>query len=109
MNGPSARLYRENMIILMVMQAVSGALTSNVKGLTIEFSDDGGITAHFLMRCESPEDVEEITEDFPTEVSVFTMGVPEIGDIAVRPIIELTSEHPEGYVPPGRCVFLFRG
>ena len=105
--GMTPTLYRENMVILMVLQAIHGVLSSAVKGLSLEFDENGGATAYFLLREESASDRQEIEEDFATEVSVLTLGLSEVGDVVVRPVIELASEKPPGYRLPGRSVLLF--
>jgi hypothetical protein len=79
-----------------------------VKAVTLEFEEEGDVTAHFLLREESPADREEIEENFPNEVSVFTIGVPGVGDTLMKPVIELATDHPPGYIPPGRRVLVFR-
>lgn len=105
----TAELYRENVVILEALQAIHGVLTSAVKGLSLEFDNDGSVTAHFLLREESASDRQEIEENFATEVSVLTNGIPGVGEVVVRPMIQLVSEKPPGYRLPGRSVFLFSG
>ena len=107
MSGMTPELYRENMIELMIIQALAGHLSSKVKALTLEFNG-ADVIAYFLLREESPEDREEIEEDFAAEVEVFTLGVPGLEDVLVRPVIQLVQDYPQGYVPPGRLTFLFR-
>ena len=107
MSGMTPELYRENMIELIILQALVGRLTSNLKALTLEFHGEE-VTAYFLLREDSPQDREEIEEELPTEVSVFTNGVPGVGDTLVNPVIQLVADQTEGYVPPGRRVLLFR-
>jgi hypothetical protein len=106
-SGMTPRVNGENMIVLMVLQALLGTLSSNVKALTLEFGSEG-VTAHFLLREESSEDREQIEENLPTEVSAFTIGVPGVGDTLVIPMIELVADRAPDYVPPGRRVLLFR-
>jgi hypothetical protein len=106
--GMTPKLYRENMIILMVLQAIDGVLSSAVKGLSVEFGEAGDVSAYFLLWEESASDRLEIEENLATEVSVLTNGLPEVGEAVVRPVIELVSEKPPDYRPPGRSVFLFR-
>jgi hypothetical protein len=107
MNGMTPELYRENMIIVMVLQALLGTLSLNMKALTLEFGGDNEVVAHFLLRQESGPDREEIEENFPTEVSVFTNGT-ELGEVLAVPVIEFVTDHEPGYVPPGRRVLVFR-
>jgi hypothetical protein len=107
MSGMTPEVYRQNMIVIFALQAISGVLTTKVKSVTVEFVESG-VVAHFLLREESREDREEIEENFPTELSVFANGVPGVGDIRVTPIIELVAEHPPGYVPPGVRILHFR-
>src|SRR5580658_6109929 len=103
MTGMTPELYRENMVVIVILQAICGTLTSAVKALTIE-SNGAEVTAYVLLRRESPADREEVTENLPAEVSAFTNGVPGIGEVVVRPVIQLAEDHPTGYVPPGRPV-----
>jgi hypothetical protein len=107
MSGMTPELYRENMIELIVLQALLGVLSSRVKALTLEFEGED-VIAYFLLREESPEDREEIEENFAAEVEAFTLGVPGVEDTLVRPVIHLAQDYPPGYVPPGRRVFRFR-
>jgi hypothetical protein len=100
-------LYRDYMVTLMVLQALTNVLTSKVKGLTLEFRADD-VVAHFVLRQESPGDEEEILENFPTEVSVLTLGLEGVGEVVVKPEIILAAESRPGDVPPGRVVFMFR-
>jgi hypothetical protein len=100
-------LYQENMVILMGLQAIWGALSSNLKALSLEFQNKG-VIAHFLLREHSAEDELEITENFADEVSAFTIGVPGIKEPRVKPVIEIVKDYPADYVPPGRSVLLFR-
>jgi hypothetical protein len=108
MSGVDRTLYRENMIVLMIMQAITGVLSSTVRGLSLEFTGPHDVIAHFLLREPSAMDEEEIIENLPTEVSVLTNGIEGVGEAVVRPVIELEQDHPVGYQPPGRTVFLFR-
>jgi hypothetical protein len=106
-SGMTPQLYRENMIELLVLQALLGTISTNVKALTLEF-DEEQVTAHFLLRGESRRDREEIEENLPVEVSVLTNGLPDVGETVVISVIELLADHPIDYVPPGRRVLLFR-
>jgi hypothetical protein len=113
MSGMTPKLYRENFIILMVLQALFGTLSPNLKALTLEFGDNNDIVAHFLLRQESDADREEIEENFPTEVSVMTNGIElgdgtELGEVLAVPVIEFVADHEPGYVPPGRRILKFR-
>lgn len=108
MSGMTPDLYRQNMIVILILQALCGTLTSAVKALTIEFAQGDEVTTYFLLREESSHDRIEIIENFPTELSAFTNGVPGVDEVVVRPIVQLVEEHPRGYVPPGRPVFVFR-
>lgn len=101
MNGMTPERYRENMTIVMVLQALLGTLSLNMKALTLEFGGDNDVVAHFLSRQESGEDREEIEQNFPTEVSVFANGT-ELDEVLVIPVIELVDDHEPGYIPPGR-------
>jgi hypothetical protein len=100
-------VYRENMIELMVLQALLGTLSTNVKALTLEYVG-ADVRAHFLLRADSAEDREEIEENLPTEVSVFTNGIPGMGEVVVDPVIHLVGDEPEGFIPPGRRVLHLR-
>jgi hypothetical protein len=106
MNGMSPKLYRENQIELMVLQALYGVLSSNIKALTLEYVERD-VVVHFLLGQESEVDREEIEENFPTEISVLTLGT-DIGEVLAMPVIEFVGEHEPGYVPPGRGVLKFR-
>jgi len=66
------------------------------------------LSAYFLLWEESASDRQEIEGNLATEVSVLTNGLPEVGEAVVRPVIEVVSEKPPDYRPPGRSVFLFR-
>jgi hypothetical protein len=105
--GMHPKLYRENIIVLMLLQAMIGQLSNNVKALSVEF-DGEDVVAHFLLREDNLADREEIFDNLPTEVSVLTNGVPGVGEVLVRPGIELVAERPPGFRPPGRIVLLFR-
>jgi hypothetical protein len=107
MSGMTLALYRENMIVLMVLQALENVLTSNVKTLTLEFRLDD-VVAHFVLRQESPEDEEEILKNLTTEVSALTLGLAGVGEVVVRPRVAMAADHPPRYLPPGRVVFRFR-
>jgi len=107
MNGMTPELNRENTILLMFLQALTGVLSPAVKGVSLEFVG-ADVIAHFLLRKRSPVDEEEITENLTTEVSTLTNGLPDVGEIVVRPVIELVDEFPSDYRPPGRTVFFFR-
>src|ERR1700678_296040 len=107
MNGMTPELNRENAILLMVLRALTGVLSPAVKGVSLEFIG-ADVIAHFLLRRRSAVDEEEITENLTTEVSTLTNGLPDLGEIVVRPVIELVDELPSDYRLPGRVVFLFR-
>jgi hypothetical protein len=49
MSGMSPKLYRENMTILMVLQAIYDRLTANVVALHLDFADDRRATAYFVL------------------------------------------------------------
>ena len=102
----TSELHRENMIDLMVLQALYGTLTTNMKALSLEFVG-ADVVAHFLLRDESEVDRVEIEDNFPTEVSVLTNGT-DIGEVLAIPVIEFVADHDPGYVPPGRRVLAFR-
>jgi hypothetical protein len=108
MTGMTPAIHRENTVVLIVLQAIFGVLTSNVKGLSLEFAPDDTVVAYFLLRTRSPEDEQEILENVPTEVSVSTNGVPGVGEVLVVPKIVFADDRPHDYVPPGRTVLLFR-
>jgi hypothetical protein len=109
MTGMYPGLYRENMVVLMVLQAISGVLTCAVTAMSLEFLAEEVVLAHFLLREPSPEDEAEIYENLATEVSVFTNGLPDVGEVVLRPDIAFVADHPAGYLPPGRLVIHFRG
>ncbi len=64
MSGMTPELYRENMIVLMVLQALQGGLSPSMKVLTLEFGGDNDVVAHFLLREESEVDREEIEDNW---------------------------------------------
>jgi hypothetical protein len=105
-SGMTPELDRENMIELMVLQAIYGALSTNLKALTLEFVGTD-VVAHFLLRDESEVDRVGIEDNFPTEVSVLTNGT-DIGEVLAIPVIEFVADHDLGHVPPGRPVLAFR-
>jgi hypothetical protein len=107
MSGMTPKLYRENMIVLCVVQALWGALSPNMKAVTLEFPGDD-VVVHFLLHQESSTDREEIEEEFPTEVAVLAIGFPEVGDIGVSTKIELVEHHEPRFRPPGRPVIIHR-
>jgi hypothetical protein len=106
-HGMTPELYRQNMIELMVLQALQGALTSQVKALSLEFENED-VIAHFVLRGPSPADEEEIRESFPGEVSALTLGDEGPGDILVSPRILHADEVVSLTDLPGRVVFWFR-
>ena len=55
MTGMTPALYRENMVTLMVLQALAHVLTPRVKGLTLEYSagDDVKVVATSLRLSQS--------------------------------------------------------
>jgi hypothetical protein len=101
------QLFRENMIELVVIDALAGQLTPAVKILTLEYVGED-VIAHFVFREESPEDRAEIESNLAAEVSALTNGWEGVGDTLVIPTIEISTDHPAGYVPTGRQVFHFR-
>lgn len=107
-SGMNPNLYRENMVVLMIMQAIASVLTSNVQGLSVEFTGPHDVVTHFLLRDSSPSDEHEIFENLPAEVSVLTNGLEGVGETVVRPVVVVARDHPGGYRLPGRLVFLFR-
>ena len=106
MNGITPELDRQNQIEIVVLQALCGVLSSNIKALTLEYLERD-VVVHFLLREESEVDREEIEENFPTEVSVLTNGT-EIGEVLAIPVIEFVGKNEYGYLPPGRQVLKFR-
>ena len=100
-------LYRQNLTVLMVLQAIQGALTSNLKALSLEFQEDK-VIGYLLLRRRSPQDEDEILNNTPTEVSVLTNGVADLGEVLLEPEIVFVDDRPAGYVLPGRPVLLFR-
>ncbi len=107
--GRDPDVHTKNMIEVFVMQALLGVLTPNLKALSLDyFTDDPTvITAYFLLREDRAEDREEFLEEFSAEVDAF-MGVPEVMGLRVKPVIEIASDRPVGYLPPGRRVLQFR-
>ena len=99
MTGMTPALYRENLIILTALQALNGVLTQRVKALTLEFGADD-VVAHFVLCEDSPEDEEEILENFPTQCSVLTLRIPGVGEVVIRPQILLAADYPPGHIPP---------
>jgi hypothetical protein len=102
-----ARLERENAIVLMVIQALCGVVTTNWKAVSLEFPGQD-LRAHFLLRRDLPEDREEIEEEFPSEIAALTLGTIENGDILVKTIIHLVDEVGADLLPPGRMVLMVR-
>lgn len=107
MSGMTPELYRENMIVLCVVQALWGALSPNMKAVTLEFLGED-VVAHFLLHRESAIDREEVEEEFPVEVDALTAGFPEVGGVLVISKIELVEDHEPGFCPPGRPVIIHR-
>ncbi len=105
MTGMTPELYRENMVTLFVMDALVGELTYNVRALFLEFQADD-IVAHFLLRGPSPEDENEILEEFPFGLAALTHNIPGVGVAEVTPVIHYDGEGPTR--PPGRAVFSFK-
>jgi hypothetical protein len=103
----SARLSRENAIVLSVVEALCGSMTADVKAVTIQFPFDD-VVVNFLLRSRSNHSAGWLLDDFPTEVAVLTMGIPEVGDVRVTPQIEYLEDREADYVPPGRRVLLIR-
>jgi hypothetical protein len=66
------------------------------------------VVAHFTLSEASPADEDEIRENFPTEVSVFTNGIEGVGEVLIRPVIHYAADASRARTMPGRVVFAFR-
>jgi hypothetical protein len=101
----SKTVHRENMIVLAVVQALCGSVSSNVKAVTVEFPGDS-VLVHFLLRQDAVDDREEIMDDFPVEVVALTLGVPEVGDVFVQTSVQVMGD--QRPLPAGRLVLSIR-
>jgi Barstar (barnase inhibitor) len=102
--GTMAQVNRENRIVAMVAQAAFGSFTTAVKGLSVEI-DANDLCLHFLLRAESPEDLNELEEGFDVEIHSLTDG-SDAEDIRVRWTIDYETEVGPHYHLPGRPIFM---
>lgn len=91
-------LERENRIVLSVIQALVGAISSNVLRITVELVGTD-VRVHFVLTEDSREDREEFEQEFPSEVEALLLG--DINDCKVQPVVHVGLAD----WPPGRPVF----
>jgi hypothetical protein len=99
-------LARENFIVLSALQALWGAVSTNVESASIEFRGND-VRAHFLLRRQREEDRLEVEEEFVSEVEALLHG-----SIEPVPMIETVvhvSDGSDAFPPlPGRLLWWFK-
>lgn len=96
-----SQLDHENRLVLALVQAMIGAVSQNLRRVSVGFREDG-VRLEFVLLQESEEDREEISDiEFEFEALLGT------STHVVTDVLVTTEELPK-FPPPGRVVFARR-
>ena len=84
---PSNEVLRENNLVLVVVQALCGMMTSNIRGVAVEATSDSTGIVYFALKEDSSEDREEI-EDFVSECAALDWDLEITTDVWVGNRVE---------------------